>query len=144
MQPESGGTFTIYNYPEYIDPPLFKEFGKKYGVTVQVTPFDDINSGISRLAAGSVAPDVMEMTPDNVDRVVATKLIKPINLDYVPNLAKNVWPSLVSPFYDKGSRYTVPYTAYATGILWRNDEVTEDIASMPNPWDIFWDGEVHR
>jgi spermidine/putrescine transport system substrate-binding protein len=55
----------------------------------------------------------------------------------VPNL-KNVWPSLQSPFYDAGSRYTVPYTTYATGILWRNDHVSQDIASMAQPWDIFW------
>jgi spermidine/putrescine transport system substrate-binding protein len=143
MEPESGGTFTIYNYPDYINPPLLKEFGKKYGVTVNVTPFDDINSGISRLAAGSVSPDVMEMTPDNVDRSVAAKLIKPINLDYVPNLAKNVWPSLVDPFYDGGSRYTVPYTVYGTGIFWRNDLVSQDIASMTQPWDIFWESQQY-
>ena len=42
----------------------------------------------------------MEMTPDNLDQVVAGKLIKPLNLDYIPNLKKNVWPQLVSPFYD--------------------------------------------
>ena len=51
----------------------------------------------------------MEMTPDNLDQVVAGKLIKPLNLDYIPNLKKNVWPQLVSPFYDSESRYTVPY-----------------------------------
>jgi spermidine/putrescine transport system substrate-binding protein len=139
LKPETGGTFTIYNYPDYIDPDLTKAFGKKYGVNVVVTPFDDINSGITRLANGSVSPDVMEMTPDNVDRSVAGHLIKPLNLDYIPNLKKNVWPSLVSPFYDVGSHYTVPYTAYATGILWRIDQVKNDIAGMSNPWDIFWE-----
>ncbi len=144
MEPETGGTFTIFNYPDYFYQPLMKKFGEKYGVTVQVTPFDDINSGISRLAAGSVAPDVMEMTPDNVNRVVASKLIKPLNLDYIPNLKKNVWPSLADPFYDQGSRYTVPYTVYATGILWRNDYVKENISEMTNPWDIFWQAQKYK
>jgi spermidine/putrescine transport system substrate-binding protein len=90
-----------------------------------------------------VQPDVMEMTPDNLDLAVAGRLIKPINLDYVPNLAKNVWPELVSPFYDVDSHYTVPYTCYATGIAWRNDHVSEDIAAMPQPWDIFWEAEAY-
>ena len=85
----------------------------------------------------------MEMTPDNLDQVVAGKLIKPLNLDYIPNLKKNVWPQLVSPFYDSESRYTVPYTTYATGIFWRNDHVTEDIAGMPQPWDIFWQSQKY-
>jgi spermidine/putrescine transport system substrate-binding protein len=84
------------------------------------------------------------MTPDNLDRVVAGHLIKPINLDYIPNLKKNVWPSLVDPFYDVGSQYGVPYTAYATGIAWRTDQVKVDIPSMSNPWDIFWQAQAYK
>jgi spermidine/putrescine transport system substrate-binding protein len=86
----------------------------------------------------------MEMTPDNLSRAVAGKLIKPLNLDYVPNLKKNVYPDLVSPFYDVDSRYTVPYTMYATGIFWRADKVKEDIAGMAQPWDIFWESEAYK
>jgi spermidine/putrescine transport system substrate-binding protein len=145
MQPETGGDFTIFNYPDYMDPALMKAFGKKYGVTVKVTPFDDINSGITKLASGTVKPDVTEMTPDNIARVVAAKLILPLNLDYIPNLQKNVWPSLVDPFYDKSSHYSVPYTCYTTGILYRTDQVKEDIPNLtPNPWDIFWKAEAYK
>jgi len=144
MKPETGGEFTIFNYPEYIYGALLKEFGKKYNVTVKVTPFDDINTGVAKLASGAVQPDVTEMTPDNLDRVVAGHLIKPLNLDYIPNLKKNVWPSLVDPFYDVGSQYGVPYTAYATGIAWRTDQVKEDIPSMSNPWDIFWQAQAYK
>jgi spermidine/putrescine transport system substrate-binding protein len=28
---------------------------------------------------------------------------------------------------------------FATGIVWRNDKVKEDIGAMPNPWTSFWD-----
>jgi spermidine/putrescine transport system substrate-binding protein len=138
LEPETGGTFTVFNYPAYLYGKLLKEFGEKYGVDTQYTKFDNISSGIQRLASGAVTPDVMEMTPDNLTRAVAGKLIKPLNLDYIPNLKKNVWPDLVSPFYDVDSHYTVPYTIYATGIFWRTDHVKEDVASMPQPWDIFW------
>jgi spermidine/putrescine transport system substrate-binding protein len=144
LEPETGGTFTVFNYPAYFYKKLLKDFGKKYDVEVQYTGFDNIASGIQRLASGAVQPDVMEMTPDNLDLAVAGKLIKPINLDYVPNLKKNVWPELVSPFYDVGSHYTVPYTCYATGIAWRNDKVTEDIAGMTQPWDIFWESNAYK
>jgi spermidine/putrescine transport system substrate-binding protein len=144
LEPETGGTFTVFNYPAYFYKKLLKDFGKKYDVEVQYTGFDNIASGIQRLASGAVQPDVMEMTPDNLDLAVAGKLIKPINLDYVPNLKKNVWPELVSPFYDVGSHYTVPYTCYATGIAWRNDKVSEDIAGMTQPWDIFWESSAYK
>src|SRR5215203_6819502 len=132
LKPETGGTFTVFNYPAYFYKKLLKDFGKKYNVDVQYTAFDNISSGIQRLASGAVTPDVMEMTPDNLSRAVAGKLLKPLNLDYIPNL-KNVWPELQSPFYDVDSHYTDPYTIYATGIFWRNDKVSEDIASMPQP-----------
>jgi spermidine/putrescine transport system substrate-binding protein len=143
LKPETGGTFNVYNYPDYLYTPLLKKFCAKYNVTPEITPFDNIASGIQRLATGSVAPDVMEMTPDNLDQAVAGKLIKPLNLDYIPNLQKNIWPQLVSPFYDVESRYTVPYTCYATGIFWRNDHVKQDIAAMTQPWDIFWESQAY-
>ena len=144
LEPETGGTFTVFNYPDYLYKKLLNEFGEKYGVDTQYTAFDNISSGIKRLASGAVQPDVMEMTPDNLDLAVAGKLIKPLNLDYIPNLQKNIWPELVSPFYDGESHYTVPYTCYATGIAWRNDKVSEDIASMPQPWDIFWQAQAYK
>ena len=144
LEPETGGTFTVFNYPDYFYKKLLKDFGEQYGVDVQYTAFDNISSGIKRLASGAVQPDVMEMTPDNLDQAVAGKLVKPLNLDYIPNLQKNVWPELVDPFYDGGSHYTVPYTCYATGIAWRTDHVTEDIAGMQQPWDIFWNAEAYK
>jgi len=144
LEPETGGTFTVFNYPDYLYKKLLKEFCAKYDVQPQYTAFDNINSGVRRLASGGVEVDVTNMTPDLLDLVVAGKLIKPLNLDYIPNLQKNVWPELVSPFYDVDSHYTVPYTTYATGIAWRNDKVTEDIASMSQPWDIFWQAEAYK
>jgi spermidine/putrescine transport system substrate-binding protein len=144
LEAERGGTFTVFNYPAYLYKKLLKEFGEKYEVDVQYTAFDNISSGIQRLASGAVTPDVMEMTPDNLTRAVAGKLIKPLNLDYIPNLKKNVWPEIVDPFYDAGSRYTVPYTIYATGVFWRTDKIKEDIASMPQPWDIFWQAQDYK
>jgi spermidine/putrescine transport system substrate-binding protein len=144
MKPETGGTFTIFNYPAYLDPAVLKAFGKKYGVTVKVTPFDDITTGVTKLASGTVTPDVTEMTPDLLSRVVAGKLVKPLNLDYIPNL-KNVWSGFQSPYYDVESRYGVPYTVYSTGIAYRTDQVTEDIPNLkPNGWDIFWHAEKYK
>ena len=37
----------------------------------------------------------------------------------------------------------MPYTVYTTGIGWRTDMVADDIAGMPNPYDVLWDPTVH-
>jgi spermidine/putrescine transport system substrate-binding protein len=144
MQPETGGTFKLFNYQDYFDKKLIDEFGKKYNVKMELTTFDSMDQAITRLASKSVQPDVTDITPDRLAQAVAGKLIKPINLDYIPNLKANIWPSLHSPFYDVGSRYTVPYVTYATGIGWRADKIKEDIAKMDNPWDIFWKSQAYK
>ena len=144
LEPETGGTFRIFNYSDYIDKKLVEAFGKTYGVKTELTTFDSIDQAITRLATKQVQPDVTDMTPERLDQAVAGKLIKPINLDYIPNFKKNVWPSLLSPFYDVGSRYTVPYTIYTTGIGWRAEKISEDIAKLDNPWSIFWKAEKYK
>jgi spermidine/putrescine transport system substrate-binding protein len=144
LQPETGGTFKLFNYQDYVDKKLIDEFGKKYGVAMELSTFDSMDQAITRMASHAVQPDVTDITPDRLAQAVAGKLIKPINLDYIPNLKKNIWPALHSPFYDVGSRYTVPYVTYATGIGWRADKVSEDIAKMDNPWSIFWKSEKYK
>jgi spermidine/putrescine transport system substrate-binding protein len=143
LAPETGGTFRVFNYQDYIDKNLLTSFGKLYNVDVELTTFDSMDQCITRLATHGVAPDVSDITPDRLDQCVAGKLIKPINKDYIPNLQANVWPSLHSPFYDVGSQYGVPYTIYKTGIGWRDDKISEDIPNLANPWSIFWNAQKY-
>ena len=144
LEPETGGTFTIFNYSDYIDKKIVDEFGKKYKVKTQITTFDSMDQAITRLAKHAVRADVTDITPERVSQAVAGKLLKPLNLDYIPNLQKNIWPQLHSPFYDVESRYTVPYTIYSTGIGWRGDKVSEDIHKLDNPWSIFWNSQKYK
>jgi len=142
MEPEKG-PFQIFNYQDYVDQKsVIDTFSKKYNVEVQLTTFDTMDQAITRLASGSVDMDATNIVPDRVAQMVAGKLLAPLNHDYIPNLAKNIFKSLQNPFYDQGSQYTVPYNLYATGIGWRNDKVKEDIAGLSNPWSVFWDDKT--
>lgn len=143
LKPESG-TFTVFNYSDYLYKKLLDKFGAKYDVDVQLTTFSNMDQAITKLANRDVAVDVTEITPDRLAQASIGKLLQPINHSYIPNLKKNVWPQLQSPFYDKGARYTVPYTCYTTGIGWRSDKVSEDIANMDNPWSIFWKAQAYK
>ena len=140
LEPETGGTFYVFNYPEYLDPDLMDKFGEMYDVDVQLTSFDNMDQMISRLAGGAVDADVVELLPDRLAQAAAGRLLQPMNHSYVPNLS-NVWDALQNPFYDVGAQYTVPYMVYSTGITWRNDLVEEDIAALDNPWGIFWNAQ---
>jgi len=138
LEPESG-TLRIYNWNGYLWPRAMKNFGKEYGVKVELTTFSTMDEAIAKISSGAVDFDVFFPTPDRMSRLVVGKLLQPLNHDYLPNLAKTVWPSVQDPFYDKGSRYTVPYTIYTTGIGYRADKVTTTPDKLSNPYDIYWD-----
>src|SRR5262249_11379728 len=66
LQPETGGTFKLFNYQDYFDKKLIDEFGKKYNVKMELTTFDSMDQAITRLASKSVQPDVTDITPDRL------------------------------------------------------------------------------
>ena len=143
-KPERGGELQIYNYADYLNPAVLKAFGKQEGVSVRVTTFDTLDEAFSKLSTGGLEFDIIFSTPDQLSRLVGRKLIQPLNFELIPNLQKNVWPELHSPFYDVGPRYSVPYTVYTTGIAWRNDLLDFDPSKMDQPWDAFWSPQAEK
>jgi spermidine/putrescine transport system substrate-binding protein len=143
-EPE-GGTLQLYNYADYLWAGLIKRFEKRYDCKIQVAPYNSSDEAISKLASGKVSFDVLiGLTATDIVKLMAKQLLQPLNHAYLPHLAKNIWPELQDPFYDRGSRYTVPYVVWSDGIGWRNDKVKEDIAAMDVPWDIFWQAQPYR
>lgn len=138
LQPEAG-PLQVYNWDQYVWRKVLNDFSEEYGVDVELTTFYNLEEGVRKLRTGEVAFDIFFPTSEQVPKLVAGGLFQPLNHDYLPNLEANIWPQLVDPFYDKGSRYTVPYVVYQTGIGWRTDIIPTDVASLDNPWDAFWD-----
>jgi spermidine/putrescine transport system substrate-binding protein len=139
------GPLRVYNYADYFDPATLKKFQKQFDTKVEVATYNSADEAIAKLASGSVSFDVIVgLSGSNVVDLIAHQLLAPLNHSYLPNLEKNIWPELADPFYDRGSRYTVPYVVWMDGIGWRNDKVKEDVAAMDVPWDIFWKAQAYR
>jgi spermidine/putrescine transport system substrate-binding protein len=142
--PETG-PLRIYNYADYLDPATIKKFQKETGQKIQVATYNSSDEALAKLASGAVEFDVIiGLTGSNIVDLIAHKLLLPLNHSYLANLPKNIWAELADPFYDRGSRYTVPYVVWMDGIGFRNDKVKEDIAAMDVPWDIFWKAQAYR
>lgn len=139
LAPETNTTLKIFNWNYYLSKSLMRQFGEMHGVTVELTTFDDMVDGIAKVTSGEVDFDLFfGVQIYTLGRLIAGGFLQPLNRDYIPNLAANVWDQLQSPFYDQESRYSVPYSIWNTGIMWRNDFVTTDIAGLANPYDVFW------
>ncbi len=131
------GPLQVFTWSAYVNPTVIKAFEKQYKVAVTLTSFENEEEALSKLTTGAVHFDVWFGTVQYLGKSVAGKLIQPLNHRYLPNLRANVWPSLASPYYDVGSRYSVPYVVYTTGISWRRDKV-KGPTTFENPYDILW------
>jgi|RhiMetdeSRZDD1v2_1073273.scaffolds.fasta_scaffold336655_2 spermidine/putrescine transport system substrate-binding protein len=135
LEPETGGDFKILNYDAYMAPGIMKDFGDRHGVQVQVTPYSNYDEMLAKIRTPGESFDLVFPGPSVLSKMVYAELLQPMNHSYVPNL-KNLWPEYQDPWYDRGARYTVPYTIYGTGVMYRADRVT----SIPdNGYDLMWD-----
>jgi spermidine/putrescine transport system substrate-binding protein len=132
------GPLNVFNWSDYVNPAVVRAFEKQYKVKVKVTTFENEEEALAKLTSGQASFDVWFATVQYLSRVVAGKLIQPVNHSYLANL-KNVWASLQSPYYDVHSRYTVPYTIYTTGIAWRKDKVK----TPPTGYGAFWNAKKY-
>lgn len=146
LGPETGGIFRIYGWPLYIKPTILATFEDRYDVHIEWVRFDTMTEAMARLRNGGESFDLFFPTLDVLGRLAGSKQLLPVNHSYLGNLQANVWPSLRDPFYDRGSRYTVPYVVWTTGISWRND-LMDSPMDLPDPYGVFWDsrlrGRVH-
>ncbi len=138
QQIQAGTTLRIYNYADYLSPKLIKEFEAAHNVTITLSTFNDEDEALTKIASGDLSFDLYFPSYDSLGKMVQADLLRPLNHDYINNI-DNLWPQFKNPWYDEGWEYSVPYTVYTTGIAWRTDMVSEDIAQRQNPYDVFWD-----
>jgi len=137
LSPEAG-PLKVYAWPDFFAPATFKAFEQQYGVKIELLNFGTYDEAVRKLASGEVAIDVYLPPQEQLGKIVAAKLLQPLNNSYIPNRS-NLWPELADPWYDKGARYTVANTITNTGIGWRTDMISIDPADFENPWDMLWD-----
>ncbi|MEU6722599.1 spermidine/putrescine ABC transporter substrate-binding protein [Nonomuraea wenchangensis] len=81
-------------------------------------------------ASGDSGIDVAFVSGQYAQALNEQGLLEPIHAELVPNLA-NLYPEAGQLSYDKGNKYSVPYTWGTTGICYRTDLVK----SVPTSWN---------
>jgi spermidine/putrescine transport system substrate-binding protein len=138
LKPETG-TLKVLNYADYISPDTVKKFEAAHGVKVEISTYDTEDKLLADLRNKKLKIDlVIGATTLNLPKDVAGGLIQPLNREYLPNFS-NVLTSLQSPYYDVGSKYTIPYTVYTTGIAYRRDIIDDSKFAGDDSWKLLWD-----
>jgi spermidine/putrescine transport system substrate-binding protein len=129
IEPKVDGDLYYYNYSQYINPALVKEFEQKYDVRVIESYFDSMEGMLAKLRAGNTY-DVIFPTAEYIQRLVQEQQILRIPRDKLNNL-DNIYPYFDDPWYDPDSAHSVPYSMYITGIGYRADLID----NMSGSWN---------
>jgi spermidine/putrescine transport system substrate-binding protein len=125
----------LFIWSEYIAPEVVKEFERRFDCKVTVDLYEDEESMMSKLQGGGTALyDVV--VPSNLLTPALIKLgmLAPLRHDALPNL-KNLDPTFVSPPYDRGNRFTVPFQWGTVGVYVRKPKDKP----VDESWSMFFD-----
>lgn len=124
---------SFLNYGENIDEETIKEFQDKFGIKVNITTFDDMETMYQKIKDGGVKYDVILVSDALMPRMIKENLVQELNKDNIPNISQ-MDEAYLNLDIDQGNKYSVPYMFGTVGLIYNKDVVTEPVDS----WDIFW------
>lgn len=127
-------TITIFNWGDYIDPELLKEFEEQTGITVIYETFDSNEAMMTKIAQGGTTFDVAVPSEYAVERMMEDDMLVPLDHSRLPNM-KYIDPRFMDLSFDPGNVYSVPYFWGTVGIVYNPGAFDEPPAS----WDALWD-----
>jgi len=134
VEPKIDGDLLIYNWAQYMDPQIQKDFAELHNIRVTEVNFDNLEAMVTKLRAGG-AYDLIFPSSEYVKRLKNEQLIRQFDRSKLPNAA-TLSPFYDSPWYDPDSEFSLPYAYYTTGIAYRTDRgltMTESWNDMSNP-----------
>lgn len=133
-------TLTIFNWGDYIDPDLLKEFEEETGIHVIYETFDSNEAMITKIQQGGTAYDIAVPSEYMIEKMKEENLLVPIDKTKLPNL-KNIDPYFLDLPFDDNNHYSIPYFWGTVGIVYNTSLVGDlDFTS----WEDLWDPSLKR
>ncbi len=140
---EKQETLRIYNWSDYIDPALIKQFETESGVKVQYDTFDSNEVLETKVLTGGTGYDIVAPSNHNVPRYITAKALQPLDFAKLPGRT-NLWPELMARMepFDPGGKYTIPYMWGTMGIGYNKAEIAKRLPGVKiDSWDVVFKPE---
>jgi putrescine transport system substrate-binding protein len=131
----------IYNWSDYIDDQILKDFTAETGINVVYDTFDTNELLETKLLTGSTGYDIVVPTATFLSRQIKAGVFQKLDKSKLPNL-KNMWPEIQErvAVYDPANEYSVTYMWGTTGIGYNVDKVKAALPNAPvNSWGLVYD-----
>ncbi len=138
---------TLYNWTDYLDPAIKKDFEKAQGIKVKEVFFASNEEMLAKVRAGAVGYDVIVPSDYMVSIMMKSGLLEPLDLAFIPNY-ELIDASFKNPAYDdpeenNGLQYSVPYFYGQSGYVRRTDKITEELTDWPPLFDPANKGKIN-
>ena len=138
-QRTGANTVSVYNWGEYIDKDLLKEFEEETGIQVIYSTFNTNEDLYVKLKGGGTSYDVIVPSDYMIERMVKEDLLQDINWEHVPNLSF-IDKEYLHHSYDPDQKFSAPYFWGTLGIVYNKTLVDEAVDS----WSILWKEKYRR
>lgn len=123
----------VYNWGDYIDQDVLKEFEEEYGIQVKYDMFETNEDMYIKIKQGGSNYDVLFPSDYMIERMIREDLLEKIDKANIPNL-ENVGEDFLNLDFDPNNDYSVPYMWGTVGIIYNKTLVDDPVDS----WDILW------
>lgn len=123
----------IFNWGDYIDPDLLKEFTKETGVQVQYETFDSNESMYTKIKQGGTTYDIAIPSEYMISKMMSEKLLTELDHSQIKGL-ENIGSNFLNQPFDPDNRYSVPYFWGTLGIVYNSELVDR----APEHWNDLW------
>jgi len=143
----TSGNLQISNWPLYIDGKTIDEFDAETGLkTKYVEDYNDNNEFFGKvqplLSQGdSGGRDIIVATDWMAEKMYKLGFLQKLDKSKIPNVEKNMLPSLKSPKFDPNRDYSVPWQSGMVGLIVRKD-LAPDIKAVNDMFDPKYKGKI--
>lgn len=130
----AGEKLYVYNWGEYIDESILKDFEKETGIKVIYETFTQNEDMYMRIKEGGSNYDVVVPSDYMIERMISEDMLMEMDMSKLSNF-KNIGEDYLNMEYDPEQKYSVPYFWGTVGILYNKKMVKE----KPESWSVLWD-----
>lgn len=134
----------VYNWSDYIQPTVIKDFEKETGIHVNYDVFDSNEILETKLLTGHTNYDVVVPSAAFMERQLQADIYRKLDKSLLPNL-KNVDPGIQSALaiYDPGNQYAVDYMWITSGVGYNAAAIKQRMPDAPvDSWRMIFDPAV--